>query len=179
MMNSADIILLSIIVAFGLVGFFFGFIHTLGSLLGTVLGVYLASRYYSVMAGWLMSVTGWQGNTTKVVMFIIAFFLITRLVGIVFFFIEKIFNVLKFLPFVKTFNRFIGLILGLSEGIVTIGFAIFFIERFPLSAGIMSHLANSVIAPYSSGIVSILWPLLPEAFRLLQSSVDYVEKIVK
>jgi uncharacterized membrane protein required for colicin V production len=179
MMNGADIILLSIIVAFGLAGFFFGFIHTLGSLLGTVFGVYLASRYYGVMAGWLMNITGWQGNITKVVMFVVAFFLITRLVGIAFFFIEKFFNILKFLPFVKTFDRFIGLGLGIAEGIITIGFTIFFIERFPLSTGVMTHLATSVIAPYASGIASGLWPLLPEAFRLLQSSVDYVEKIVK
>lgn len=178
-MNNVDIILLAIIITFGLVGFFFGFIHTLGSMLGTVLGVYFASRYYGVMADWIMGVTGWQGNTSKVVMFVIAFFLITRLVGVFFFFIEKIFNVLKFLPFVKTFNRLIGLLFGLAEGIITIGFIIFFIERFPLSAKIMSFLADSIIAPYVSGIASVLWPFLPEGFRLLQSSVDYVEKIIK
>lgn len=178
-MNNADIILLVIIIAFGLAGFFFGFIHTLGSLLGTILGVYLASRYYGVMADWLMSVTGWQGNALKVVMFVVGFFLITRLVGIAFFFVEKFFNILKFLPFVKTFDRFIGLMLGLAEGIITIGFVIFFIERFPLSQHFMSLLAHSTIAPYTSGIASIVWPLLPEAFRLLQSTVDYVEKIVK
>lgn len=178
-MNNIDIILLIIIAGFGLAGFFFGFIHTLGSLLGTVLGVYLAFRYYGIMAGWLMNFTGWQGNTAKVVMFVISFLLITRLVGIAFFFIKKFVNILKFLPFVKTFDRLIGLLLGLAEGIITIGFVIFFIERFPLSVPIMAHLANSTIAPYASGIASILWPLLPDAFRLLQSSVDYVENVIK
>ena len=178
-MNNIDIIFLGIIIVFGLAGFFFGFIHTLGSLLGTVLGVYLAFRYYSVISDWLMNISGWQGNISKVVIFTTVFIIITRLVGIVFFFIEKIFNILKFLPFIKTFNRLIGLILGLSEGIITIGFIIFFIERFPLSNFIMSYLASSVIAPYASGIASILWPFLPEAFRLLQSSVDYAEKVIK
>lgn len=178
-MNNADIILLAIIGAFGLAGFFFGFIHTLGSLLGTVVGVYLASRYYGVMADWLMSVTDWQGNISKVIMFVVAFFLITRLVGIVFFFVEKFFNILKFLPLVKTFDRFIGFILGLAEGIITIGFVIFFIERFPLSQHFMSLLAYSTIAPYTSKIASMVRPLLPEAFRLLQSTVDYVENAIK
>lgn len=178
-METLDIILLIIIGAFGLAGFVFGLVHTLGSLLGTILGAYLASRYYIIMADWLIDITGWQGNWVRVMMFIIAFFLINRLVGIGFFFIEKIFNLFKLLPFIKSFNRLAGLILGLSEGIITIGLVIFFIERFPLSDWIMIHLVNSTVAPYTRDIASILWPLLPEAFRLLESSVNFVEGVVK
>ena len=178
-METVDIILLAIIGAFGLMGFFFGFIHTLGSLFGTIIGVYLATRYYGILAGWLMQITGWEGNIVRVSMFVVAFLIITRLVGILFFFVEKMFGVLNFLPFVKTFNRLLGLFLGLAEGVISVGFVIFFIERFPLSEQFMGRLADSTVAPYTSKIASILWPLLPEAFKLLQSSVNYVENIVK
>ncbi len=177
-MQTIDIILLAVIAIFGILGFIFGFIHTFGALFGTVLGIYLASRYYGVMADWLMGVTGWQGNTARVVMFIIAFILINRLVGIVFFFLEKIFNILRFIPFVRSFNRLSGLVLGLGEGIITLGFIIFFIERFPLSNKVMSYLAVSIVAPYLSGVAFILWPLLPQGLQLLRSTVDYVEGMV-
>lgn len=178
-MEIMDIVLLAIIGVFGLAGFFFGFIHALGSLFGTIVGVYLATRYYNLLADWLIKITGWEGNIVRVIMFIIAFLIITRLVGIMFFFMEKIFGILNFVPFVKTFNRLLGLFLGFAEGIISVGFVIFFIERFPLSERFMANLIDSVVAMYASQIASILWPLLPEAFKLLQSSVDYVENFVK
>lgn len=178
-MQTVDIILIIIITAFGVAGLILGFIHTLGSLLGAVLGVYLASRYYGLMADWLMGVTGWQGNAARVIMFIIAFIIISRLVGIVFFFIEKIFNILRFIPFVKSLNRLLGMVLGFAEGIITLGMIIFFVERFPLSVKLMSFLAGSIVAPYLSGVAFILWPFLPQAFQLLESTVDYVEWMVK
>jgi membrane protein required for colicin V production len=178
-METIDIILFVIIFVFGVAGFIFGFIHTLGSLLGTVLGVYLAIRYYSVLADWLMNITGWEGNISKVVMFVVAFFLISRLVGLFFWLVNKLFKLFRFLPFVKTFDRFLGALLGLSEGVITVGMVIFFIERFPLSEKLMERLSESVIAPYTTKVASILWPLLPDAFQIMKSTVDYVENIVK
>ena len=66
-MGLSDIILLIIIAGFAMFGFWFGLIHTLGSLLGTVFGAYLASRYYEPMADWLINITGWGENISKVV----------------------------------------------------------------------------------------------------------------
>lgn len=177
-MDFFDIILLIAIGGFAMFGFWFGFFHTLGSLLGTILGTYLASRYYEPMADWLINITGWGENTSRVVMFIIAFFVINRLVGFVFWIIDKIFSIVTHLPFIKGLNRLLGLGLGFFEGIITIGLVVYFIERFPISDRIMGQIAGSVIAPICSGIAGILWPLLPDALRLLQSTVDYVENVV-
>jgi len=136
-MSSFDLILLIIISLFCLAGLWLGFVHTLGSLLGTVLGAYLASRYYEVMADWLIRITGWGENTSRIVMFIIAFFVINRLVGFVFWIIDKFTSIITNLPFIKSINRLLGLFLGFLEGVITIGLVIYFIERFPLSASIM------------------------------------------
>lgn len=170
-----DIILLSIIGGFALFGLWFGFIQTVGSLVGTVFGAYLASRYYEPMADWIIHVTGWGENTSRVLMFIIAFLVINRLVGFVFWILDKFLSILTHLPFIASINRLLGFVLGAIEGAITLGLVIFFIERFPLSEKIMGALAGSTVAPILSGIASILWPLLPDALKLLQSTVDYVQ----
>lgn len=177
-MELIDIILLIIIGGFALFGFWFGFIHTLGSLSGTVLGAYLGARYYEPMAQWLVSTTGWGENISSVIMFVIAFFVINRAVGFVFWIVDRVFKIVTRLPFIKGIDRFAGMILGFIEGFISIGLVVFFIERVPLSENIMNALAHSFIAPIASKMASILWPLLPDALKLLQSTVDYVEKVV-
>ncbi len=177
-MGLFDIILLIIIAGFGMFGFWFGLIHTLGSLLGTIFGVYLATRYYGPMADWLIGVTGWGDNFSKVLMFIIAFVVINRLVGFVFWIIEKTTNVITYLPFIRGINRFLGLIFGLLEGLISLGIVFYFIERIPLSERFMGWMAGSVVVPYTVSIAAILLPFVPEALKLLRSSVDYMEDVL-
>ena len=155
-----------------------GFIKSITSLLGVFVGVYLASRYYLPVADWLMRVTGWSSNAAKVVMFIAAFIIIAKLVAIVFYIISKVLNLLKIVPFVKTFNRLLGFLLGLVEGVLTVGLIIFFVERFPLVDRIMKPLAESVLAGYFSGAAKIFLPLLPQSIKLLESTIDYVENLI-
>ena len=177
-MSLVDIIFLIIIGGFAMFGFWFGLIHTLGSLLGTVIGAYLASRYYEPMAGWLTGVTGWEGNLPKVLMFIIAFVIINRLVGFAFWIVDKFAGIITHLPFIKGINRFLGLLVGAFEGVLTLGLIVYFIERFPLSDKLMEKMAESVVAPILSSIANILVPLLPEALKMLKSTVDYIEGVI-
>lgn len=174
-MSIFDLSLLVIIAGFALAGLWFGLIHTVGSLAGTVAGAYLASRYYEPMASWLIKTTGWGENTTKVIMFILAFIIINRLVGFAFFLLDKVLSLITRLPFINSLNRLLGFLLGLVEGVFTIGLVVYFIERFPLSDKIMGLLAVSKIAPYTSKIANIFIPLLPDALKMLKSSVDYVQ----
>lgn len=176
-MGLFDIILLIIIAGFAMFGFWFGLIHTLGSLLGTIFGAYLASRFYEPMAAWLVHITGWGENVSKVLMFVIAFIIINRLVGFAFWLIEKTTNIITFLPFIRGLNRFFGLLFGLLEGLVTLGLIFYFIERIPLSEHFMKWMVDSVVVPYTVSIAAILLPLLPDALKMLKSTVDYVEKI--
>lgn len=173
-MEWIDFAFLVVIGGFALFGLWFGFVHTLGSLVGTVIGAYLASRWYEPMAEWLIGLTGWETNTARVIMFMIAFVIINRLVGFAFWIVDKLLSIVLRLPFINSINRFLGLLLGIAEGMITIGLIIFFIERFPLSEGFMAALAASTIAPGLSALAAILWPLLPDALRLLESTVDYV-----
>lgn len=171
-MSLFDLVLLIIIGGFGLFGFWFGLIHTLGSLVGTVAGVFLASRYYEPLAAWLTTITGWGGNFPRVLTFIIAFILINRLVGLAFWIIDQLLSIVTRLPFVNSLNRMLGLIFGFFEGTLVLGMVFFFIVRFPVGPQFMAWLAASKVAPYTVGAAALLWPLLPAALKLLKSSVQ-------
>ncbi len=178
-MQTVDIILISIIALFGAMGFWFGMVHTLGSLIGPLFGVYVASRYYESFAAWLLHYTGWEGNVPKVVAFIVSFIVINRLIGFAFWIVDKISSVFTHLPFIRSLNHFAGFVLGLMEGILTIGIGLYFISKFPLSNSFMGSVATSRIAPYTIALASFLWPFIPQAIRILKSTVDYVESRVR
>lgn len=170
-MSIFDIVLLIILSSFALFGLWFGLVHTLGSLIGTVFGVYLASRYYDSAANWIIGFTHWDQNYVKVIIFIVSFVLITRLVGFAFLIMEKFLTIFTRLPFIHGIDRLLGMIFGALEGSVVIGVSLYFISRFPISLSFMNGLAHSQLAPPMVNLASILVPLFPEALRMLRSTV--------
>lgn len=178
-MSWFDISLIGIIGLFALTGFRLGAIHTLGSVIGTILGVYLASRYYEPMAAFIVAHTGWGGNLPNVIMFVIAFIVINRLVGVVFWFISRVFKLITKLPFISSIDKLIGLLLGVLEGVITIGVIIYFVERFPISKKLMEMIATSNIAEQIRKIANLFIPLLPEGMKLIKSTVNFVEGVFK
>lgn len=171
-MSLFDIALLIIISSFALFGLWFGLVHTLGSLIGTIFGVYLASRYYESAAGWIIGFTHWNQNYVKVIIFVITFVLITRLVGFAFLIMEKVLTIFTRLPFIHGLDRLLGAIFGALEGAVVVGVSLFFISRFPISLSFMDGMAHSQLAPPLVNLASILVPLFPEAIRMLRSTVE-------
>jgi membrane protein required for colicin V production len=170
-MSFFDLALIIIIIVFGLAGLWFGLVQSIGSLVGTVLGVYLAFRFYAPVAGWIMGITGWQGNITKLVVFIVAFILINRLVGLIFWLINKVLGIFTKLPFINSANRLLGLVFGIIEGALVLGIALFYISRFPLGDKFMAALNASTIAPFLDSLISVLKPFIPEAIKVIKSSI--------
>lgn len=177
-MSLFDIILLCIIGGFALFGLWFGFMHTLGSLLGTFLGIFLAFRYYPWLGGLLMKWTGWEGNIANVVMFILAFLIINRLVGIFFWLVGKSTDVVTKLPLIGSLNRILGLALGFFEGVVTVGVILYFVEQYPVSEKLVAAIATSQVAPYTIGTAAILLPMVPIALKALDKAAGVVESKV-
>lgn len=173
-MSLFDVILLIIIAGFGMFGLWFGLIHTLGSLLGTALGAYLASRWYDDMAAWIHSITGWEGNWVNVLMFAIACIFINRMVGFSFWVVDRWFAPLTRLPFLQSLDRFLGTILGVFEGAVTCGLIFYFIDKFPVGDQFMGWVQTSMIVPYLVDTAAILLPLIPEAITQLESAAQAV-----
>ncbi|MBI5732174.1 MAG: CvpA family protein [Candidatus Magasanikbacteria bacterium] len=168
-MTHLDIILLIILGGFALFGLWFGLIHTLGSLLGTIIGAFVSSHFYGPIAAWVGQLTGGNENLVKIVVFILLFTIVNRLVGFVFWLMERVFNILKIVPFLSAINRLLGGIFGLFEGTLVLGLVLFFISKFPFSDWLIPALAKSTVAASLIKISSLLWPLLPAALKQIQS----------
>lgn len=175
-MNILDITIIIIVGVFALMGFWVGLFHTIGSLIGTVVGVFIASRYYEPMAQWLINTTGWSTNVSRVVMFIALFFVITRAIGVAFWLIGKVVGTVLPIPFKSAINRFLGMIFGAAEGLITVGVGLYFIDKFPLGEKIMASIETSAIAPIAITAASILIPLFPEALKALETTIDKIEQ---
>ncbi|MFA6424517.1 MAG: CvpA family protein [Candidatus Magasanikbacteria bacterium] len=170
-----DFALIIIIASFGLFGLWFGLVHTIGSLVGTVAGVYLAGVYYEPVANWLINTTGWGANFSKVLMFIIVFFVINRLVGLVFWLVDKFLSIFTHLPFIHSIDRLLGMIFGLLEGALMLGIIFYFIGKFPVGVTFMGWVTSSKIIPAVVKMASILWPLLPDALKSIQGVIPGIK----
>lgn len=167
-MTLVDIILLIILSGFVLFGLWFGLIHTLGALVGTLAGAYVASHYFSPIAEFLGGKFGGSLPIWKIIVFIFIFTIINRLVGLLFYILEKIFKLISIIPFLKTVNRLAGAVLGFAEGVLVLGLTLHVAGVIPVSAGFISRIIEpSVVAKWLIGVARVLLPLLPAALRVL------------
>jgi len=169
-----DIIILIIIALFMFAGLRLGLFHTIGSLIGTIVGVFVASRYYEPLAQWSVEIFGKGINISRVVVFVLIFFVLTRAIGVVFLIIGKLVSLLLPIPFKSAINRFLGMIFGGVEALLLIGVTIFFIDKFPLSETVMHAVSTSAFAPHALNVASILIPLFPDALRALDSALEII-----
>lgn len=170
-MNIIDISLLVALGGFVLAGFWFGFVHMVGGIVGLILGAILAGQFEGVLAAKIIGWVGGNANLAHVLAFIFIFGIATRLVGVAFWVVEKIFGIFHFIPLLKTFDRLLGAALGLLEGTIAIGLMVYFAARFPITLGFGSLLASSQFAPQFQSVGAILAPLLPLAIRVLKSVI--------
>lgn len=170
-MNVVDITLLVLLGGFVLAGFWFGIIHMVGSLIGLIAGALIAGWFYAPFTGLLTGYVGGNQNLAKIIAFVILFILTTRLVGLAFWTIEKIFRFISIIPLLKTFNRLLGAALGLLEGTLTIGLGVYFAARFPATAAFEMLLRDSSMARAFAAVGALLAPLLPAAVRAVRSVI--------
>lgn len=164
-MSFFDLILLIILGGFVLFGLWFGFIHALGALVGTIVGALLASRWYEVVAQAVFTKVGGSLNITRVVVFLILFVAINRLIGFLFWMVEKLTGIFTRLPFLKSVNKMVGGLFGLVEGVFVLGLTLILSARLPLMT---SFIEKSKVAKELMDAARVLIPLLPEAWRAVQ-----------
>lgn len=165
-----DVMLLIIVLAFTIGGFFAGFIRTVGAIIGFFAGAYLASRYFTVFGDWLSPLIGGHPVAAKIIAFLILFILIDRIVAIIFYFIGKLFGLMSFIPFLKTINKLSGAILGLIEGTLVVGFLIYVVAKIAPTLPFIDNLYESKVAIFLVKVIQYIsnW-VLPEALIQLQS----------
>ncbi len=125
-----DTILVFSLVCFIFYGFLFGLIRTFGSLAGLVIGVLYANAIYLTVFSWIDEIFFGYSNIGKFVVFLVIFSIVNRLVCLGFSLLDKAFNIISILPFLKTINRLSGAMLGFLMGIVAIGLTLFILSMF-------------------------------------------------
>jgi uncharacterized membrane protein required for colicin V production len=160
-LNFALLVLLAGFVLFGL---WFGFVHTLGALAGTIIGAFAAGKLYEPLATWLSGTFGWDHNLMRVIAFLVLFVLINRLVGLLFYVVERVFRFISIIPFLSTIDHLLGLILGFLEGVLVLGLTLFVAQKFPIGP-LAQMITDASVAKWMMKTASILLPLLPKVIQ--------------
>lgn len=168
-MTILDFILLILLFFFIFSGFWFGLVHTLGALVGTVAGVLVAGNYFERLAQAIGPIFMGNVNLAKVAAFLLIFIVVNRLVGLMFLLVDKVFKVLSVIPFLKTINRLAGAVLGFLEGAIVLGVVLILIGKFPFAQFIIPAIEASDVAKWLIHVGGILVPLLPELVKQARS----------
>lgn len=172
MLSIFDVVLLIMLSGFVFYGLFYGLIRTFGAFAGVLVGAYLASRFYLPVFDWVKEIFFNYPNLGKVIVFIILFTLINRLVGFGFYLLDKAYNIISIIPFLKTFNRLGGAVLGFLTGALFLGLIIYVSSRYAFIENWFGKwLLDSYMAPFLAKFADFLLPLLPEMMKKLQSLI--------
>jgi membrane protein required for colicin V production len=164
-----DAILIIILAGFIFYGLFFGLIRMFGSLAAVVIGLWLASLFFEPAYAWSSNYLGGHEVLGKAAVFFILYGIINRLIALGFYLIDKFFDILSIIPFLKTINRFAGALFGLLEGGLLIGLALYTLQGQPfIGKWLTQSLAGSEVSPYFVKFIVLLKPIFPEALRILK-----------
>lgn len=159
-----DILLILIILAFVFFGLFFGLVHTIGSLIITVLALLVAIHFSDAAFDTFGFILG-GGETARVVIFILLFFVASRLLSIGLKFAGGLFYWFTYIPFANTFNRLLGALFGLVEGVLIVGVVIFYAMQVLPDDTLLQALQGSYLAKFLVAIMSALQVFFPESLR--------------
>lgn len=170
-MGIFDFILILILAGFVLFGLFFGIVHSAGALLGVVIGAFLASHIYEPFAHMFAFFFGDNLNLSRIVVFTVIFIVVNRLVGFGFFVLEKFYQILQRIPYLRTIDKLGGAILGFIEGSLVLGMILFVTIRFPWNDFVAVQLIDSTLTPVFVGVAQVLIPLIPKVLQQLQAII--------
>jgi membrane protein required for colicin V production len=162
-----DFVLIVLLAGFVLFGLWFGFVHTLGALAGTVVGAFAAGRFYEPIASFFSGTFGWDHNLMRVIAFLVLFVLVNRLVGLLFYLVERTFRFISIIPFLGAIDHLLGVILGFFEGALVLGLTLYFATKFPVGP-LAAMITGSSVAKWLIATASVLIPLLPKFVQGLQ-----------
>lgn len=161
--STLNIVLSVAVLLFAINGFFQGLIHMLGSFVGLIVGVGVASRWDDALGAWISGSTGWDINISIIVAFVLIIIIFTRVFGLALHILENIFKFMK-IPLVGIANKLAGGVLGFFEGLLVVGCTLIIISSLPFP-NFTTTVAGSSIAAALIASAKLLLPLLPKSIR--------------
>lgn len=166
-----DIILIIILCGFVLKGFRLGLIEGIGSIVGIILGLIVASHYYLQLSETLSWVFMNSQTVAQICTFLLIFILVNRGIAIVFWVFDKMFKIIAIIPFLKTFNRLLGAALGFIEGVIVIGVVLILLMNFTQGDFWDKKVEGSKFAGLFEKGASVVSPLIPKDADQLKNYV--------
>ena len=169
-MPIVDYVLLAILAYFLIWGFRKGFAHAAASIIGIIVAVVLASRYFEELAQIAAPYIRLEDNINlaRIIVFIALLILINRLIV---FLAAALLKTLSILPLVGFFNSVLGAVAGVLEGALFLGLIIYFAGKFPFGSIVEKFLIDSQVAPILLSVVSFIQPFIPEALRRIEGLI--------
>jgi membrane protein required for colicin V production len=170
MLSYLDILLIILLGLSLIDGLRRGLWRMLGQIVGLFLAVYIASQRYLDFYNWAQDWLNINETTEKIISFLILFFIVSALVGLVFFLVEKVFKFVSIIPLGGLLNRLLGAALALFGSSILLGLLLFLFSRYSWAAGLAGiQLTNSVLTPPLVKLATGVLPYLPDALKTLQS----------
>ena len=171
-MSAVDVIILIVIALFVVKGIKLGLIEAVGGIIGLFVGAYMAGLYYDEAADMLINLLFGSQILANVLGFLLVFIIVNRAIALLFWIIDKVFHVIAIIPFLKTFNRLLGGLLGLVEGLIFVGIIVFFLSLIPFTGGLQEAVAKSRFAPVMETVGRIADPFIPDTIIDLPFGLD-------
>jgi membrane protein required for colicin V production len=141
-MNSVDIIILVVMAAFLVKGALRGLLKEVCSLLGLLLGGFLAFRYQAPLGEVMMETLDWPAQVCVVLAFLALFISCVVLFGVIGYLLSRFVKMV----FLGGLNRVAGGFFGLAQAIMLLAIVLFALSLRPLG-GISLALEHSQLAP--------------------------------
>lgn len=148
-----------------------GLIEGIGSIVGIVLGLIVASYYYLNLSENLTWLFLNNQTVSQICTFLLIFILVNRGIAIVFWVFDKMFKIIAFIPFLKTFNRLLGAALGFIEGVIVIGVVLILLINFTQGDFWDKKVDNSRFAGLFKKGATVVSPLIPKSQDQLKNYV--------
>lgn len=168
-MGIFDIILIVSLILCVVFGLSIGLVGALGYLAGIIIGIIAAGQFYPIVTTYIAPyIPIVSENIINVLSFFIVLSIISKITS---FITNKLFGLFSLVPFVQTFNRVFGALLGLIGGLILTGALVYMMGRFPIAGYFEDILTTSTLAPRLLKFFEPLTVFLPEILKDLKSLI--------
>ncbi|MSR85071.1 CvpA family protein [Candidatus Uhrbacteria bacterium] len=123
-----------------------GAILTLGRVVAAILAFLIAKNWSPLLGNLIGIVMPNRSGLTQLIAFIVILFVVERLISLLASLANVVLKIITSLPIISFLNKIIGAILGLAEGVIFFGSAIYMVMAGRLDPTLMSWISGSFIA---------------------------------
>jgi len=169
-MSTLDIILAVFLLYFAFKGFTNGFIISIATLAGLVIGLYAAVHFSEFTANWLQHDMGLKTGNIKLIAYIVTFVIIVVLIYLLGRFLTGVVKTVG----LGILNRLAGAIFGIAKGLLIASFLFLLFSRIDPHQSLFTaaHKKGSVLYTPVAAIA-------PAVIPILQKYTAEVEKMIK